>query len=99
MNDTTAAPVTLLGGASLNYPGCFKFGSYTEWAPYYAGLAFKGLNAAGIIAPETHFGDDTKDTHGKHKEIVKHGIAYSDKDKVTPKGKECKKDKDRARKV
>ena len=97
MNSTIADPVVLLGGTTINYPGCFKFGDYTEWAPYYSELAFKGLKAAGIIAPEAHFGDDTKDTHGKHKEITNNGIAYSDKDKVTPKGKECK--KDRARKV
>jgi len=97
MNSTTATPVVLLGGTEINYPGCFKFGSYTEWAPYYSQLAFKGLKAAGVIAPEAHFGDDTKATHGQHKEIMQNGIAYTDKDKKTAKGKECK--KDRARKV
>ena len=35
--------------SGVNQPGCFKFGEFNEWAPYYANLAFKGMKAMGIV--------------------------------------------------
>lgn len=61
-----ATPYSFWGGdpTGVNQPGCFAFGAFDEWAPYYANLAFKGLKATGIVADtiDMSFGHNDSDS-------------------------------------
>ena len=91
-----AAPYSFWGGdpTGVNQPGCFAFGAFDQWAPYYASLAFKGLKYAGVIADDIDmsFGNNTVPADkSKHKKVTNHGKVYEDKGKQNYSGKECQK--------
>ena len=75
----------------VNQPGCFKFGDFNEWAPYYAMLAFKGMKAMGVIDDSLSKRSASAD---KAQTVTHKGTFYQpdfNKDEPLKSGKECKK--------
>ena len=46
------AQQAVIGGATVDGPGCFKFADWMYWAPYYENLVLYGLQKAGFMTED-----------------------------------------------